>query len=31
MLEIGMKRVRDNFTIPKMVEEMEKCYRELKG
>lgn len=27
--ENGMKRVRDNFTIPKMVEEMEKCYREL--
>lgn len=25
----GMKRVRNNFTIPKMVEEMEKCYREL--
>lgn len=29
--ENGMKRVHDNFTIPKMVEEMEKCYRELKG
>ena len=29
--ENGMKRVRDNFTIPKMVEEMEKCYRELEG
>ena len=29
--ENGMKRVRDNFTIPKMIEEMEKCYRELKG
>jgi len=29
--ENGMKRVRDNFTIPKMVEKMEKCYRELKG
>ena len=27
----GMKRVRDNFTIPKMVEEMEKCYSELQG
>ena len=29
--ENGMKRVRDNFTIPKMVEKMEKCYRELEG
>ena len=29
--ENGMKRVHDNFTIPKMVEEMEKCYRELEG
>ena len=29
--ENGMKRVRDNFTIPKMVKEMEKCYRELEG
>ena len=29
--ENGMKWVRDNFTIPKMVEEMEKCYRELEG
>lgn len=29
--ENGMKRVSDNFTIPKMVEEMEKCYRELEG
>ena len=29
--ENGMKRVHDNFTIPKMVEEMEKCYSELEG
>lgn len=29
--ENGKKRVRDNFTIPKMVEKMEKCYRELQG
>lgn len=29
--ENGMKRVRNNFTIPKMVEEMEKCYCEIEG
>lgn len=26
--ENGMKRVRDLFTIPKMIGEMEKCYEE---
>lgn len=29
--ENGMKRVRDLFTIPKMIEEMEKCYQELES
>ena len=27
--ENGKKRVRDNFTIPKMVEMMEECYKEI--
>lgn len=27
--ENGMKRVRDNFTIPKMAEKMEECYMEI--
>ena len=29
--ENGMKRVRGLFTIPKMIGEMEKCYKELES
>lgn len=29
--ENGMKRVKEWFTIPKMVEKMEECYQELNG